>query len=1016
MNFSSMLKMYAQAPNGLEPQNLYFLARAIVYSWWGESLSDRNATYVEKSGPYRARCWQDMGQPTLQQLTMTFPFYVKSIVKYRSPHPQDLSFLKGEIIRVFGYADRAVEASESADPYDEDEDDRWYMGESLDGSKQGQFPASLVEYTEYSVETQPSSQDEGAQPNSAVLSQASPIIEERAAEMEYAGMQKTSETPKDDLKSSQDADIPTVTKEANALPVEDTNQEATRVDRIHQDTAAESVTSSQTSPSEVNTNQTEIIPHEFTPPDTLASPAELSAVESKLQQEPKTENYDETPSATNTVGSQTMEADEKASEPSEIDPSRMSLRDRIAAFNKTANKTPPPIPKGKPSTWKRPSISNNAEKPLLPNQVPPALAATTVPRVQKAPDTSDCDASADTGSSSFSASDAKSSIKMSLKERMAALQRGHEGGTTIPAPSSERAVPVVVKQEEQTQANITNTTEDEATRRAAIAKRMAALGGRRVDAGLFSSSIAPTSEPTVVTEKQPEKDEMEATKEKMESPVENGSHTDAPQPLVVPKRTAAPRTRRSKPAESDSSVSQEPEKTLMNNDGPETTASDPVLPPQDRGLKSSMEQDATPGQVCYDHAIEPSGSNLDTTPLSSDLEERLGGTSLAENDGISFQETAPLQNLQSTVPAVSEIDGSPERAEEGAQQVQEGVALSPEDPIETGPSSYVTRASEEQNHISSQEEPVSQLSPSDTLDSHSPVNVPDMKDERAQVSVVTRLMPASAVQDSPAHTEDQVASSSVTSPTMPAPVNSSFPVIPGAEYVSPASFSSPQLARPAQPVDRTVHNASEPVALPVNPPSMPVVKDPLERHNSSKQFDDGNNDFSTQHELLNQLLQCNTEAPPVQTDSDETAKPDIPKKDNFVQQEDPEVSEKTRREAIARRLARMGGQRIAGLGPIPVQTTPSPLAEPVEGMQEAPVQEVPSSMTRESTLVENQDLRSPTSPPLRTPPCIPTPGAELPNGHQEYGAVVDEDAFHKTNRPTRPPPRAPPRAPPPVPE
>ena len=37
---------------------------------------------------------------------MEFPAYVQSVVKYKSPHPGELSFSKGEVIRVLGYAER----------------------------------------------------------------------------------------------------------------------------------------------------------------------------------------------------------------------------------------------------------------------------------------------------------------------------------------------------------------------------------------------------------------------------------------------------------------------------------------------------------------------------------------------------------------------------------------------------------------------------------------------------------------------------------------------------------------------------------------------------------------------------------------------------------------------------------------------------------------------------------------------------------------------------------------------
>ena len=84
-------------------------------------------------------CTDRLSQHEGPLTTMSFPWYARSIVKYKSPHPQDLSFPKGQDLRVLGYADRGAEEEEA-----EEEDDRWYVGEWLDGSRQGQFPASLV--------------------------------------------------------------------------------------------------------------------------------------------------------------------------------------------------------------------------------------------------------------------------------------------------------------------------------------------------------------------------------------------------------------------------------------------------------------------------------------------------------------------------------------------------------------------------------------------------------------------------------------------------------------------------------------------------------------------------------------------------------------------------------------------------------------------------------------------------------------------------------------------------------
>jgi len=967
------------------------------------------------------QCWPDLGQLTLQQLTMAIPFYVKSIVKYKSPHPQDLSFLRGEIIRVIGYADRTMETTSPADLDEEEEDDRWYMGESLDGSKQGQFPASLVERTEYSVATQPSTQAEAAQPIATVSSQSPLVMDECVPEKESTDVQKTSEHPSDDAMFIQSAEIPVVMEEKSALPVEVANQEATQIVPTHEDAMAEGAPQSQPASFEATDIQVQSCDHDSKPRDTLTSVNEPTVVETNNQQESKTENEDTLPEPINTVKSQPTATDEKISVPSEIDPSRMSLRDRIAAFNKTANKTPPPIPKGKPGTWKRPPVSDNAEKPLMPSQVPPALATSTAPRVHKAPDTSHSDASTDVGSS-FSASDAKSSIKMSLKERMAALQRGQEGGVAIPAPSSERAVPVVTKHEEEAQDKTDEVTDDEATRRAAIAKRMAALGGRRVDAGLFASASTTNSEPAAVTEKYSEQNDVEAVKEKMEPCTESGSPTDAPQPLAVPKRTAAPRKRRTKPVKPASPVAEEPEKPFKDDNDPETDVLDSVSPPQQSELETPNEQDIPSDQANQDQIDESTVYDPDSIQPSSTLEKRLGGMMLTVNDGISSQGSVPMRNSQSTsteVSSVIPVNETPKETEKDILEVQEGMALSPEHTPEPCPPSNVTRLSEEQELASSHKAPISLMSPSYDKPSEIPVNISDMKDKNVGFSVVTRQVPiASTVEQDPStHSENQVSPISTSIQTEVPPAGSLPPVIPGAEYVSPATFTVPHLAKPVQPVDHVVHADPIPVELPPKLPSISAKDNSVERIDSSQHLQNENNDFSTQQELLNQLLQSNTDAPSARAGSDEMVKPAVPEKDEFVQQDDPEASEMARREAIRRRLARMGGQRIAGLGQAPIQETIISSFEPSEDFHEASVYDGMSSSKTQETTNENQDPRSPTSPPVRMPPAIPIPVAEPKTGFQEDETIVtDGEAQIKTNKPTRPPPRAPPRAPPPVPE
>ncbi|WRT67866.1 uncharacterized protein IL334_004840 [Kwoniella shivajii] len=60
---------------------------------------------------------------------MSYPYLARTILKYKSPHATDLSFLKDETIRVTG-------------PSDDDED--WLIGENIDGSKKGGFPKDFI--------------------------------------------------------------------------------------------------------------------------------------------------------------------------------------------------------------------------------------------------------------------------------------------------------------------------------------------------------------------------------------------------------------------------------------------------------------------------------------------------------------------------------------------------------------------------------------------------------------------------------------------------------------------------------------------------------------------------------------------------------------------------------------------------------------------------------------------------------------------------------------------------------
>lgn len=936
---------------------------------------------------------------------MTFPFYVKSIVKYRSPHPQDLSFLRGETIRVTGYAERTTDPASQGDSFEEEEDDRWYLGESLDGSKQGQFPASLVEITETPTEPQPEPQAQVVQPIPTIPPQPAAQTNECEPDMGLEGVD-AQEPPK---MEAQKEKVTTQPLEENMNASKDKKNQACAssattsvnpaLDNSPDTIEPQTSQSVSVGPENRSSEQATGMSPESIPVESRKSPQAPASVETNPLDEAKINHPASTigekaPRDKNTTEPLAMQ------EPTEMDPSRMSLRDRIAAFNRTATKAaPPPIPKGKPGSWKRPQATSDAEKPLFPNQAPPAVAATTGMRDQKAPPPSHPDANSDMESSAFSASDAKSSIKMSLKERMAALQRGHEGDAKSPDPIGQ-ADPAAHKQEEHAQDTHDEKSEEEATRRAAIAKRMAALGGRRVDTGLFGFSTAPPAP----AENNSEQEASESTKEQQAKPVaQSDSSEQVPQPLVVPKRAAAPRTRRIKPTEPTSPMDQETETTPATEREPDSTTSLPV----------HSESDALAVQDMNAPVSESECKGPDTGPVvqrdpgssPTDLDKRLGQMTLPETNSPRASESTENDHEQRrnasprVLPVPSKDDWSLE-SQEAMLQTQEAMALSQGVLSETQTTMPARAAEEPSIPLSGNESFALDAAPSNDR----------VKDLNAPSTVVARQVPKDMPQ---AHKEDRKTNSSSLGTTDFTPGAPLPPVIPGAEYVSQMSTTSPPLAEGVRATDHAVPTLPVSMASVISSPTISSEQLTSNPDNSLPQVDE-DNEFSAQQELLNHLLQPdNTETVVNPTkkanglDLDESNASGVLGTESVLESGHPEAPETARREAITRRLARMGGQRIAGMGPFPIQTIS------LAGQETHAVDDMPSSKTFDSPS-SDPNVRSPTSPPLRMPPSIPAQATE-PTLVQEH-ETQDKDVPLKSHEPTRPPPRAPPRAPPPVPD
>lgn len=484
---------------------------------------------------------------------MEFPAYVQSVVKYKSPHPGELSFSKGEVIRVLGYAERIDQPDEDED----DEDDHWYVGETLDKQRSGQFPGSLVMRTEA-----PAMQEEpmcvagtgaAAAPVAVPQDRAPNEAEQapRSASM-HMPMDASAEAPA----VAPTAEMQMVADPAVGTQVEDEPTGGTQVVDEPAATAPAAVEPTATVPTKVEPTatapaadeRTSTVPAAGTDPavpgqvaDTVpngvTSTSETSAAEEQFDSAPMPTAEAHAPAAFEPTRAESVQphptsqvphrATQVPGEHEAVDPSRLSLRDRIATFNKPAEKAPPPIPRGKPGGWKRPV-------PAASSAAAPGEAAARVPPPAHV------DARSEPASdehSSFSASDAKSSIKMSLRERMAALQRSDAESRTVAAPRPVRQLSHDMPAENEGAAE--PSTEDDAERRAALTRRMAAIGGRRLDPGLFGQSPAREAP---LAEAPPEAEAAAA-------PKADTSEAQAPQPLAVPRRTAAPRTRRARPAE-----------------------------------------------------------------------------------------------------------------------------------------------------------------------------------------------------------------------------------------------------------------------------------------------------------------------------------------------------------------------------------------------------------------------------------------------------------------------------------
>ncbi|CDW99641.1 hypothetical protein [Sporisorium scitamineum] len=535
-----------------------------------------------------------------------FPYLAKATIKYKSPHKQDLTFAKGETIRVTGPSDE-VEATPSHEA--EAKIAEATSAPSAPGAIPAEVPdqlrSSIVEETpSYQAETVPEAAREAAQ----------------KGETEQAGF---------------GAPLPP----RPPSPEEDEDESA--------------------EPSAAQTGAADSTPAAKPATDSAEGASDaLKAATGATAAAAKSDAHKAEASPSSTTSSPVKSPPAVASKPAGMS---SSFRDRLAAFNKPAESAPPPLPKGKPGGWKRPTPASTEAKPLLPGA--PASAPSTAtfkptPAAQLT-ETNEAPTSSEKsgGGGAFSAADAQTSIKMSLKERMAALQRNEAAAADStpqikPKPSvpgkigadrrnvamqgmglapeasvparkssvesgrsaddavaetaatqegSETGAAAVPSEEAGQDASATATKEaaaveegqeqpeessepkealteeeQESERRAAIARRMAALGARRMGgAPVPSGAPAPpnrtkttssiesaegtTSEPgiTIPAESPAHASHEEAKEEAAPIASATGENEDAsvrspvsteadeePKVLAVPRRTAAPRKRK----------------------------------------------------------------------------------------------------------------------------------------------------------------------------------------------------------------------------------------------------------------------------------------------------------------------------------------------------------------------------------------------------------------------------------------------------------------------------------------
>lgn len=954
----------------------------------------------------------------------TFPYLARATTKYKSPHKQDLTFAKRETIRVTGVAPK----TDTADDEDDDDDDDWLVGETLDGSKSGIFPGSFVEPLDDIEE--PSSHEADVKIASAISAPAAagaipteaPTDLQRSVVEEQPPSYQAQVIPEAARETAQKAETEQAGFGAPLPPRppspdeedDDQNQEASDPHTR----AAEAPTEEAAYDSAKGTRGTSEAAGGAAIGGAAAGAA--AAVEAKGESDASKLEAAQTVAAT--------EAKAVASPPTKSPPAvaskpagmSSSFRDRLAAFNKPAESAPPPLPKAKLGGWKRPTPVSTEAKPLLPG-APTSASATAVfkstPVAQQSENSpSPTSPQASGAGGAFSAADAQTSIKMSLKERMAALQRneaaaadsapqikpkpaipgkigadrrnvalqgmGLAPGAQIPARNSsfesgrstdepvaettaaqevsasrnaaavaqdvdgeiKDAPPVETGAVEESQEQLKDPDEpketlteeeQEAERRAAIAKRMAALGARRMGGGSvpFGAPAPPsrtktassvesaegtTSEPGITVSSETPRaandeepadaaaltDTINAAAESSCSDVlspTSAETVEAPKVLAVPRRAAAPRKRKAAAqtaaAAGIAAVAQEseaaapPTELESEKDLLEAAAdgagSAPVVATAEEATSLTDEKaDATPGQSAELHHDQDSN---DVAKLQNEVEPQLDESDpeIAENqrqleeylrgEGFYEDQVEPAaQNVPELSAAASGVEAEAPAAEAELEQP-----------------------------------PAIEDVPSDNAASLKPPSRPPSARPPIPKTNVPPP-PVTADHDDAVAARAQSPSASAASTSM-SPHESVIPPVPTSTLSTPMEDAANEVDEPEPPADEV-----EDVAGPVLAAPKPRVAIPTEDPEDE--------------ELL--AAADTTSAANARDQASGAAAYDQFEEQELTQEE----QEAQRRANLARRMAALGGQRIGafpGMTPPPIMGAPMPARKaPIHAAEE----------------------------------------------------------------------------------